>query len=683
MRKILFFFLYSSAIFSQKNNVEGFYNTNENNYDTAIKLNSDYTYDFINSSGYYTVEGNEITLIPKFSFEIEKKQGNSSLLQLTFKKKEDDFDPTNPFYLYVGYENDKGEVEYLWVAKKYSSGQEITIEIPRTKNLYLVDAKRKYYSSAQQNRQVTIEKFVIGEETNAIDVFYIGGAIYTKAFYNEEDQYLIIKDNDINRYDRVIPNSYQKPVSSKKVSGWEHLVEVPGITVPFERETKTLEKKVDEEPPIQAESIQKAIQLTSERNKLLAVLYQPKVASASKLYKWFLIKNPEPKYPHGVLYYQFYLASADDYNKWLKKRGIPNDNVLVFLDSDGEKVFYDKFNIEKDEEDSRIMDEEYQKYFCSLSLARKLDKILGNPSSPLKEVVKVLYQATDGYELNAYLFARERPDVKEKEGSHLTKKNLETHRYSSNLYRNRIAMYDLKLTPKQFLFQWKRLIDSHKEDKILDTDYARLLSKAENGRLFAAIFYSGSIPNRADLDAVAYQVKFYQAIEDYNEQQKKAELYGKIPSSKSHMENTLHKIASSGIVPIKEISEVYAQGVQKGVFSESNYIDFLYKYDLSEAINIFEKYYNNLTSTETHIIVALDKAYTQNPSNNWHFFKKNFANRANNIAWSIYQAKISDKETIQKAILWVETALSLFPDDKYYQDTLEKLLEFKEKTNVN
>ena len=329
------------------------------------------------------------------------------------------------------------------------------------------------------------------------------------------------------------------------------------------------------------------------------------------------------------------------------------------------------------------MDEEYQKYFCSLSLARKLDKILGNPSSPLKEVVKVLYQATDGYELNTYLFARERPDVKEKEGSHLTKKNLETHRYSSNLYRNRIAMYDLKLTPKQFLFQWKRLIDSHKEDKILDTDYARLLSKAENGRLFAAIFYSGSIPNRADLDAVAYQVKFYQAIEDYNEQQKKAELYGKIPSSKSHMENTLHKIASSGIVPIKEISEVYAQGVQKGVFSESNYIDFLYKYDLSEAINIFEKYYNNLTSTETHIIVALDKAYTQNPSNNWHFFKKNFANRANNIAWSIYQAKISDKETIQKAILWVETALSLFPDDKYYQDTLEKLLEFKEKTNVN
>ena len=69
------------------------------------------------------------------------------------------------------------------------------------------------------------------------------GLFIQKLFYNEEDQYLIIKDNDINRYDRVIPNGYQKPVSSKKVSGWEHLVEVPGITVPFERETKTLEKK--------------------------------------------------------------------------------------------------------------------------------------------------------------------------------------------------------------------------------------------------------------------------------------------------------------------------------------------------------------------------------------------------------------------------------------------------------
>ena len=86
MRKILFFFLYSSAIFSQKNNVEGFYNTNENNYDTAIKLNSDYTYDFINSSGYYTVEGNEITLIPKFSFEIEKKHNDIVLEELKKNK---------------------------------------------------------------------------------------------------------------------------------------------------------------------------------------------------------------------------------------------------------------------------------------------------------------------------------------------------------------------------------------------------------------------------------------------------------------------------------------------------------------------------------------------------------------------------------------------------------------------
>ena len=87
MRKILFFFLYSSAIFSQKNNVEGFYNTNENNYDTAIKLNSDYTYDFINSSGYYTVEGNEITLIPKFSFEIEKNKENPRFCNLHSRKK--------------------------------------------------------------------------------------------------------------------------------------------------------------------------------------------------------------------------------------------------------------------------------------------------------------------------------------------------------------------------------------------------------------------------------------------------------------------------------------------------------------------------------------------------------------------------------------------------------------------
>ena len=95
------------------------------------------------------------------------------------------------------------------------------------------------------------------------------------------------------------------------------------------------------------------------------------------------------------------------------------------------------------------------------------------------------------------------------------------------------------------------------------------------------------------------------------------------------MENTLHKIASSGIVPIKEISEVYAQGVQKGVFSDNNYIDFLYKYDLSEAINIFEKYYNNLTSTETHIIVALDKAYTQKSFNKLAFFsRKNFCQQS-------------------------------------------------------
>ena len=82
------------------------------------------TYELIATSGEYVLKDKKILFQPQTSsFVVEKKQGDSQQLQITLKTPPRT--GADPRYLYIGYENAKGEVEYVCVYNKIDSLENI------------------------------------------------------------------------------------------------------------------------------------------------------------------------------------------------------------------------------------------------------------------------------------------------------------------------------------------------------------------------------------------------------------------------------------------------------------------------------------------------------------------------------------------------------------------------------
>ena len=202
------------------------------------------TYELIATSGEYSIKDKKILFQPQTSsFAVEKKQSDSQQLQITLKTLPRT--GTDPRYLYIGYENAKGEVEYVCVYNKIDSLENIeykkdsngetyyvleSFEVPRTANLYLVDAHQAAYS---KNKEVNIQKFPIGKDTNAVEVtVLVGNSTFNlNGTYNPDKQTISVSEG--NSSNAILfskandkPNPNQVPFTSKEsVSHWTHFID--------------------------------------------------------------------------------------------------------------------------------------------------------------------------------------------------------------------------------------------------------------------------------------------------------------------------------------------------------------------------------------------------------------------------------------------------------------------------
>ena len=175
MKYILPLLFCSLSVLAQNKDIQGVYKFSLQNAG-ELHLNSDNTYNLTLFSGNYSIEGDKITFTsaPNPSFALHKEEGKSSQLELTFYIANELGN-----YIYVGYENAKGEVTYTALTAlhpvKYSEALRVTI--PRTKYLYLVDTQMAEYiqqfTEHQSNAKVKVEKFAIGKQTNALKINYL------------------------------------------------------------------------------------------------------------------------------------------------------------------------------------------------------------------------------------------------------------------------------------------------------------------------------------------------------------------------------------------------------------------------------------------------------------------------------------------------------------------------------
>ena len=199
------------------------------------------------------------------------------------------------------------------------------------------------------------------------------------------------------------------------------------------------------------------------------------------------------------------------------------------------------------------------------------------------------------------------------------------------------------------------------------------------------IFNAEKPTTTADIDAIAYLVKFADEIKAYNKKiEGNDDNYmgynerlekGIIEVNYGELSNQLDRIVFNDKKLFEPVKTTYKEGLKKNLFSADNYIDFLYDNNVDEAAAYFGEYYKNLLQKDSNLIAALDKAFSEgDDENSWKYYKMRFANRANNIAWKVFEENKQNPDKLNEAFQWSSSAVQLEPENSYYLDTFAHLL---------
>jgi len=656
------------------------------------------TYELIATSGEYVLKDKKILFQPlSSSFVVEKKQSDSQQLQITLKTPPRT--GADPRYLYIGYENAKGEVEYVCVYNKIDSLENIeekkdsngetyyvleSFEVPRTANLYLVDAHQAAYS---KNKEVNIQKFPIGKDTNAAEItVLVGNSTFNlNGTYNPDKQTISVSEG--NSSNAIVfskpndkPNPNQVPVASKEnVSQWAHFIDFgKERDIPEYDPNKNAKEKAKAVVSV-PKNLNAALASADKQSRLVVVFQQPDNSKAKEEFNNFFAKYKEdgsgynyddddnsPLYP-----YEFYLATAKDL-KTLKSKGVPAGNQVVLLDIAGNVLYSQPATISEVASDELFTSNENVARFSTIAMARALDKALTNPKLPVKELQNIFTTFLRKDSQRVYLLAKNRPEQKtgdsnEEEAFDYIAQEAED--YFSN-FKNPKGVYQMQLTPEQAIAQWERVVNAHKKDSKLDPEYAFLLSlNNAEANYYYRIFNAEKPTTTADIDAIAYLVKFADEIKAYNKKfESNDDNYmgyaerlkkGIIDVNYRELSNQLDRIVFNDKKLFEPVKTVYKEGLKKNLFSADNYIDFLYENNVDEAAAYFSEYYKNLLQKDGNLIVALDMR---------------FANRANNIAWKVFEEHKQNPDKLNEAFQWSSSAVQLEPENSYYLDTFAHLL---------
>jgi len=572
--------------------------------------------------------------------------------------------------------------------------------LPRTANLYLVDAHQAAYS---KNKEVNIQKFPIGKDTNAVEVtVLVGNSTFNlNGTYNPDKQTISVSEG--NNSNAILfskandkPNPNQVPFTSKEsVSHWTHFID-------FEKERDIPRYDPDKNAKEKAKAVvsvpknlNAALASADKQSRLVVVFQQPDNPKAKEEFNNFFAKykeegigynyeedNESPIYP-----YEFYLATAKDL-KTLKAKGVPAGNQLALLDVAGNLIYSQPATIEEIVNDELFGSNANVAQFGTMAMACALDKALTNPKLPVKELQNIFTTFLKKDSQRVYLLAKNRPEQKtgdsnEEEAFDYIAQEAED--YFSNL-KNPKGIYQMQLTPEQVITQWERVVNAHKKDSKLDPEYAFLLSlNNAEANYYYRIFNAEKPTTTADIDAIAYLVKFADEIKAYNKKiEGNDDNYmgynerlekGIIEVNYGELSNQLEHITFNDKKLFEPVKTTYKEGLKKNLFSADNYIDFLYDNNVDEAAVYFGEYYKNLLQKDGNLIVALDKAFSEgDDENSWKYYKMRFANRANNIAWKVFEEHKQNPDKLNEAFQWSSSAVQLEPENSYYLDTFAHLL---------
>lgn len=696
---------------AQTENFPGTYYYNSPTEDLVLKMNENQTFDLVFLSGRYELgKDGTISFIlndsPAFVVR-ENEKGNNNTLKINLKS---NFPNTEVKFFYVGYEDENKQVRYENLYNKISSGEEVeeasaeqgqgtiyslgTFEIPKTQNLYLVNALSMLYFDKPKS-SVVIENFTIKDDVSSVDVLITMSSVYRSVSklsgkYNPQEQSLRIGnfyDEKSVQFEKKKKYDNEKNIkrnSVEEVKNWRHLIDFQDNYSELDSVYSSMQTRVKLDVK---DNLTDALKSAKKQGKLLLVFYQPEDTESNREAFKELIKQ----YESDLGYYSeyefsrydiadLYFASAKD-EKWFRKKNIKKQNQFICINGEGE-ILYHEPNTVSGVGGHIFTGSSFLSALEGASLAKKIDNVFNNKRATISEIEEVFLKILTSNAIPAYLYKKESKDKDE-----ITYQDWKY--YFENL-KNPENLYQFKSTIDQVNAQWKKMIEAHKKDTRLNVPFAVVVGKNyesydpySNGRYSQKLFGTEKKADEADLMAVRYLIKFNDEIEKHNQNLSETEtdyLSQKMISVYAYdLVSVLDKIAEDSPQLTDKVKQVYTEGKQNGVITYENFKTFLERAYPEEYIGFFEEYYQMMTSADTsNIILSLDKVYSQSKREyyDWILYKNSFATDCNNAAWKIVENHKTDKKLLEKALKWSKTSLELESDNPYFLDTYAHLLYF-------
>ena len=412
-----------------------------------------------------------------------------------------------------------------------------------------------------------------------------------------------------------------------------------------------------------SKNIEKAIQRVKPTQQLLAILHQPQNPKADKEFELLKLSYKIEKSDKLPFTYQFYTTSKDD-EQWLKKHGIATDkNQVIFVDYEGHVLYYQESTIAEAQRDDFFGKNTAPTLFNSIIVARHIDQLFANPQAPIKEVEALFYTYLKNYDLSLYLLT--------------DRKKFEQEYYALD-FKNKKLIYQLKTTPAQLTYQWRRVAASPQNDTVLDPLFARMtVSNLYSYRNY--LIEDKKVAAKDKLQTIAYLMKFSQAIKAYNEaidkdvnisSKKKIEPYD------STVQEAINDLEKEKVLPFEEIRPIYEEAVAKKMTSALGYIYYLLDRDKQAAIDYYIPYIEGVIAQgKGNFVQGINKVFPKNGYySDWYSYGNVWANQANTIAYYIFETRRNDADLLSKATHWMEAICDFRENDPYYLDTYACLL---------
>lgn len=714
MKKIIasLLFLVGFSVIAQENKIEtGVYSATSPSAETIkLILDKDQKFHISIISGIYEQVNDSIYFHtqdennPLFQVEFVTSKTKSNTIKINFGTSS-----------YLAYYNlhfgiqkiNQSEVDYQTLEARLGiddenydyNEKEYSFEIDRAAFIYLVQDN--------YDKEATIEKYEVPENVIEIKIKKknsVFGKLNLKGYFNPTTKEFVVSEGKspltfVKSADSKGEYAYVKPLESQSKKNWtypgkpineDYSPRVDSVAVDYDYNNDNppyvfklqTEKKLADALKVAQKSPAKLLTIFYDTSKTAEADFKKYIENYQTNVGYLMYEKYNPEYDNV----NFFLATESDKNA-LKKMGVNEPNSIVFLNSDGTKLYHCK---------GKMTDYDFSEYnltylikeLKAINALAKIDVAFSNKKASVETIEKALLAVTQNEKslatevVDSVIPPPAPPKVEFDSTKEIDYETADTaaavvEQFNYSMLKEKQNVYQFKTTQEVVNQKYKQLLDAHLKDATVNTDLVQIILAELN-------YYSGfshKLFNKNaeklsvnDFQSIDYLLKFFNEIPKFQPDD-----YSFIYTTENLINTVISALSrESNATQLPKISEYYGK-LAKVTNNDPKVVrNLIYALKSNgtpnEYLSAYESYFSSVLPNTSSIIEQLDNAYSMGQDISWIEFKNAFANDANDAAWFVVEKlKNTNPSALNKAITWSETSLVIEKNNHYYLDTLAQL----------